>query len=235
MILTEQEISQREEDLLGLIEAIAEDMEPLAEDYEMTDEDAYIASIVMEHFVEHYKQPSLREATVMSLMGFDINDELYEEVIEMMLDESVGTFVAGAAHGIRNALSKFSASRAASAAKKAKMQKGAITTKYKTATKALKKAPAASGVIGGARAAFQQSKTAKLGDRADAASTKAAQTLSKQRSTQGKYQSNVQKSTNLANKIDTGISNVKNKVTGAVKTGAKKFGSALGKIAGRFA
>jgi predicted nucleic-acid-binding protein len=235
MILTEQEISQREEDLLGLIEAIAEDMEPLAEDYEMTEEDAYIASIVMEHFVEHYKQPSLREATVMSLMGFDINDELYEEVIDMLLDESIGTFVAGAAHGIRNAISKFSASRAASSAKKAKMQKAAITTKYKTASKALKKSPTSDTVMGGARSGFQQSKVAGMGDRAQKASDKAAQTLSKQRSTQGKYQANVQKSTNLANKIDTGVTNVKNKVTGAVKSGARKFGSALGKIAGRFA
>jgi predicted nucleic-acid-binding protein len=234
MILTEEQITQREEDLLGLIEAISEDMDPLAEDYEMTEEDAYIASIVMEHFVENYEQPTMREAVTMSLMGYDINDELYEEVIEMMLDESVGTFVAGAAHGIRKALSGFSASRAKSAAQKTKMRKTAITGKYKAATASAKKSPTG-GALGGVRAAFHASKTAKLGDRATSADAKASQAASKAKSAAGKHQSNVAKSTALAHKVDTGISNVKNKVTGAVKSGAKKFGSALGKLAGRFA
>ena len=235
MVLTEQQITQREEDLLGLIEAIAEDCFEFDDNYEMTDEDAYIASIVMEHFMENYQQPTLREATVMSLMDFDINDELYEEVIEMLLDESVGTFVAGAAHGIRNALSKYSSSRAASAAKKAKMGASGMTKKYKAYTSAVNKSPVKKGALGSFKSSFQLSKASKLGSRATAANTASQMALTKQRSTQGKYQSNVQKSTNLANKIDTGISNVKNKVVGVVKSGARKFGSALGKIAGRFA
>jgi predicted nucleic-acid-binding protein len=224
MILTEEQITQREEDLLGLIEAISEDMDPLAEDYEMTEEDAYIASIVMEHFVENYEQPTMREAVTMSLMGYDINDELYEEVIEMMLDESVGTFVAGAAHGIRNALSKFSASRAATASKKAKMKKTAITGKYNSSKNK-------TSVLG---KNFQAGKVDKLADRSTAADAKASMARKKQQSTQGKHQSNVEKSKNLAKKIDTGISNVKNKVTGVVKTGASRFGKALGRIAGSF-
>lgn len=235
MMLTEEQIAVREEALLGLIDSIAEDCSELPEDYQMTEEDAYIASIIMDHFVENYQQPTMREAVTMSLMGFDINDELYEEVIEMMLDESVGTFVAGAAHGIRNALSKFSASRASTAQKKAKMKSTAITKKYKDYTSAVKKTPIKKGVLGQAKAAFQSAKATKMGSRADASATNSAQALSKSRSAMGKHQSNIQKSTNLANKIDTGISNVKNKVRGAVTTGAKKFGSALGKIAGKFA
>jgi predicted nucleic-acid-binding protein len=206
MMIRQELNTQSEEALLGLMDIIAEDCSELSEDYEMTDEDAYIASIIMDHFVENYQHPTMREAVTMSLMGFDINDELYEEVIEIMLDESVGTFVAGAAHGIRNALSKYSASRASTAQKKAKMKSTAISKKYKDYTKSVKKTPIKKGVIGQAKAAYQDAKSIKLAQRADSSNYKSAQALSKSRSAMGKHQSDVQKSTNL-NSIDVTVAN----------------------------
>ena len=59
----------------------------------------------MQYFVEQYKEPSLEENINEAMTGYDINEELYLEIIEtILLDESIGGFLAGAVHGVGNYL-----------------------------------------------------------------------------------------------------------------------------------
>ena len=106
MYLTEAQKLQSEDLFIALVEAVSTEHYDMNEQYEMTEDDAYITSILMDYFVENYHHLTLKESAVQALTGVDVNEALFDELIEFMLDESIGTFVAGAAHGIRNLLSK---------------------------------------------------------------------------------------------------------------------------------
>ena len=230
MFLTEEEIQQRQDTFLEFVETMAEELyEGLDEDYEMTEEDAYYASIMMEHFVENYVQLSLKESAVLALTGQeDPNQELFEEYIEMALDESIGGVVAGAVHGIKNLLSRRKAKKAAAGAAGAKASANVIKGKMQKADKAAKGSKGLSGV-------FKQAKAAKLASRHEKSVEKSAAAQNAARAASKEHRSSLKARASLKSRIDTGVSNVKKKVVGAVKSGANKVAAAAGRVAGSLA
>mgnify|MGYP003704853123 FL=1 len=86
-------------------EFVQEHYPSINEDYEMTEQDYAAFECMVQHFVENYKLPNIFETVTEMGTGIDKNQNLFDELYETLLDESVGTFVAGAVHGIRNYLS----------------------------------------------------------------------------------------------------------------------------------
>jgi hypothetical protein len=226
MYLNEEQMAQREELFLELMETIAEELYESNPEYEMTEEDAYIASEIMEHFIENYVQLSLKESAILTLTGQeDPNQDLFEEIIELALDESIGGAVAGAVHGISNFLSGARKKRAAGAAAGAQKAHDSTYDKMRAAQKAAK---GSSGLVG----TFRRAKAASLEKRRGAAFDYAQAAHSKSQSSAAAHTQSLKKRVGLKQKIDTGISNIKNKVTGAVKRGAERVAGAAGRVAG---
>lgn len=120
MKLTEAQISSREEIFYELVEFIINEEYKIDEEYITTEEDIAIANGVMEYFVESFKEPTLQEAISSVMSGEDINEELYLEIVEnLLLDESIGTAIAGAVHGIGSWNADRKAKNATEAATKA--------------------------------------------------------------------------------------------------------------------
>jgi len=238
-ILTEEQIEDRQELFLTILDDYITENFNIGEKYEMTEEDAYIFSIMQEHFEDNFRFPTRQESVWESVTGLDINHALYEEIAEQMMDESIGTFVAGAAHGIRNALSKRKADRATSSKEKSKSEfekhvtnpgsKGVHKYKADAEQQALSAKKYASGVMGTAKKAFDQGRVTANKARAEKAKSTMKSAETARKSSVAKHQSNVAKTGALASKIDKGVENIKNKVKSAVTAGAAKVGGFLGK------
>jgi hypothetical protein len=230
MYLTEEQVQAREDIFIDLIEAISKSHYDLNEEYIMTEDDAYITSILMDFFVENYKQPTMRDSVVESYTGVGPNDELFEAMITLMLDESIGSFVAGAAHGLNKVFANKKQQRTggnvrstAHAARRAKSKYDLVGDKSEG-----KPVNTLSGAFHAGKLKTAGAKMQKAADKKhDAEQEHAAATKA--------HSDIVAKQKNLAQRIDTGISNVKNKVTGAVKSGANKVAGAIGRVAGHFA
>lgn len=234
---------ERQEIFLHILDDFINENYEVDEDYQMTEEDAYITSILLDYFEENYKFPTIEESTLEAITGYDTNTKLYEELQYALMDESIGTFVAGAAHGVRNAISAIQRNRAISAKHVAKAEHDRQLTNPGTKKKPIYKADVAqkqhdktnfdSGIVGNLKKGFSQGKIDKAREKA----TKAKQVMdaaeTKRKSLQAKHSNNVAKTGALANKIDTGISNVKNRVKQAISTGASRVGGILGRAVGR--
>ena len=240
--LTEEQIQDRNEVFFTILDDFITEHYNVHEDYEMTEEDAYITSILWEYFCENFRWPTLKESAIEAMTHKDINHDLYEELAEILLDESVGKFVAGAAYGIRNWLSGRKASRAT--AQKQKAAAGfekyrASPRSNKTIADVMQKKHDATnyggGISGAVKKGYQQSKITAIQNKASAAKNVMRAAETKRKSAVAKHQVNVARSTALSNKIDTGIQNIKNKVKSSVMSGASKIGSVFGSAAGKFA
>lgn len=217
MYLTEQQIKDRTELFFDIISDLAEDLYDVSDDHEPTEEDLYITSIMMEHFIETIKVPSLNESVQWVVTGQDPNKELYDELIDAMLDESIGSMVAGVAHGVQGAAAKIGKALAQRRAASLKQKASAAKAKAKQ----VKNAP---GVIGALKRGFYQAKSAKLSNKASIAATNRDAAVNKVKAVQSRK-------SRLAKKIDTGIQNVKSKVKSAITGGAASIGAAAGRLA----
>jgi len=224
MYLSEQYIQVREELFIDMVEAVSEEFYDMSSDYQITEDDEYITSLLMDYFVEHYQQPTMRDAVMESFSGVGPNDALYEELMEMMLDETIGTFVAGAAHGIRNFLGSRAKKSTQRTANKARAKASILKTKTATAAKNAKGST-------GISATFKNAKLNAIKKRSDAAELVHRTAQTNRDAAASKQKSNTAKTKDLANKIDTGITNVKNKV----KSGIHRISDVAGRIAGKFA
>lgn len=230
MMLTEEQVNHREDLFLDLIEQVADEAYDMNESYEMTEEDAYITSIIMEYFIENYKQPTLKESAFMSLTGTDINEELYVEVIDMLLDESVGTFVAGAVHGLRTVMAHIKSKQASKSSAGTRAAYKARVGKTAIANKALARHKSTSP-IGKLKATYLKSKAAETQGKEDKAASRNDAAVDRELKMKQAHTAAKAKKTSLANKIDTGITNAKNKV----KSGASRFAHAIARGAGKVA
>jgi hypothetical protein len=241
MDLTEQQIAYREEIFLEFLDTVSKDFYEVEEGYEMTEEDAYFASILMDYFVENYRQPTIQEAAGETLSGVSINEELISEMLEVMLDESLGTFIAGAAHGIRNLIAGHKAHKAAQGAEKAHAAERAAKEKHTAAKKDARAATnlKATGLKSTLKKAYHTAKTNTIASKAEKSHEKALDkhvaASNKASSAKKAHAAGVEKTHQLASRIDKGVENVKNKVKKAITPGAAKIASAAGKVAGKFA
>lgn len=234
--LTEEQIQERQELFFTILDNFINENYEVAEDYVMTEEDAYITSILLDYFEENYKFPTLKESALESITGYDINTPLYEEMAMILMDESIGTFIAGARHGIQDYLAtkrqeRTSAKRdVANVAKKDTAQ--ASKDKEKQLRTDTRSGAFGSGIKGDLKKSFAQggverakAKAAKAKAVFDKAHDKNWNALNKKATIQTNR-------ANLASKIDTGVANVKNKVKSAISTGAQKVGRFLGRAFG---
>jgi hypothetical protein len=217
MYLTEQQIKDRTELFFELISDLSEDLYDVSDDHEPTEEDLYITSIMMEHFIETIKVPSLNESVQWVVTGQDPNRELYNELIDVMLDEGIGSMIAGVAHGVQGAVAKVGKALAQRRAASLKQKASAAKAKAKQT----KNAP---GVIGALKRGFYQAKAEKLSTKASKAATNRDAAVNKVKAVQSRK-------SRLAKKIDTGIQNVKNRVKSAITGGAASIGAAAGRLA----
>lgn len=236
-LLSEQQVAFREQLFFSLIEQIVDEVYDIQEGYEPTDEDLYITSIVLEHFIENYKEIPISEAAASVINGTDINEELYQEIYDIILDESVGKFIAGARYAIKGLAAKagqklagMKASRAKAAASAAS-KKAAEYAKANKATLAPKKGQEPSGIMGAIKSGFVKAKHAKLQAKAKEAGYKSGQASTNLAAKRSAASSVRAQKSKLASKIDTGISNVKKKAKSAVTSGASRVGAAVGRLA----
>lgn len=231
MYLTEQQISNRESLFLEIIEELCSDLYNVSNDHEATEEDLYIASILMDHFVESLRLPSLDESVTWAITGMDPNTDLYEEIIDSMLDESVGSMVASAVHGVGGVLSQMKKRMAQKSASSAKTAASAARSKAQAAQQKAKASSKATGILGTIKSSFHKAKAAKLAGKAQAASLKASQAATNREAAANKAKAVQTRKSRLAQKIDTGISNIKSKVKSAITSGASRLGGAAGRLA----
>ena len=236
MYLTEAQKTQSEDLFMSLVEAVADEYYDMNEEYEMTDEDAYITSIFMEHFVENYKHLTLKESAYQALTGVDANEALYEEMITMMLDESLGSFVAGAAHGYKNYIAKRKNIKAGKAATSAGAKQQSIGRKKSSAAKKFtgKEYSAKSTKVkaSGLKGTYQQSKLDTLISKHHSAQELTKHLQKHQRGTKTALDTHHQHTKDLASKIDSHISALKDKIKTKVTSGAHKLASVAGRVAG---
>ena len=223
MKLTESQIASREELFYELIEFIVTEHYEFDPDYEITDEDAAITEGVMQYFVEQYKEPSLQENINEAVTGFNINEELYLDIIEtILLDESIGSFIAGAVHGAGNFLANQKAAHTSKVLSKSAKASMAAGSKRKRLN--LNKA-GDSGLMHSLKTTYQN----KLADRAS--KRQSDDTLANQ-AAHSKMRDKEAMRTGLANKIDTKIADtkekLKNKGIGFLHKIAGMAGTAMG-------
>ena len=234
--LTEEQIQEREEIFFTILNDFIEENFEVDEDYVMTEEDAYVTSVMLEYFEENFKFPTLKESALEAITGYDINTPLYEEMYLALLDESIGKFVAGARYGIQNFLARKNQERLSAKADVArtKSKEAAATAKE---TEKQFKADTKSGSFGtGVKGAFKKAYASGGVEKAVAKAKKAKDIAqikhNKQWDARAKASGIESKREGLANKIDTGISNIKNRVKSAVTTGAQRVGGILGRAFG---
>jgi len=234
MYLTEEQIHQREELFLALIEDITAEHYDVTEDHIASEEELYVTSIIMEYFVEEYKKLSINESALFSTYGIDPNIDLYFELEEILLDESIGSMVAGAVHGMGGLVAKvgkkMAQSKAATAKAKASAAKAKATAAAKTASQTAKNK---SGLIGSIKAGFHKAKAEKLAGQAEKAKLAASKAATDRDAAANKSKAVQTRRARLASKIDTGLSNIKNKVSSAVRSGAERMGAVAGRLAAR--
>lgn len=231
MYLTEQQIQERTELFFDLIADLTEELYEVSEDHEPTEEELYITSILMDHFIEEMKVPSLNESVTWAVTGQDPNQVLYDELIDALLDESIGSMVAGAVHGVQGAVAKVGKALAQRKAASLKQKASAAKQKAGMAAKTAKQASKAPGIVGALKSGFAKSKAEKLAQKADVAGSKAGIAATNRNAAANKVKAIQTRKSRLANKIDTGIQNIKSKVKSAVTGGAAKIGAAAGRLA----
>jgi hypothetical protein len=177
------------------------------QEYQATEEDYAAFEAVVEHFVENYKHPTIFEAAWESHTGNNINQELFDEMYETLLDEGLGKFVAGAVHGIRNYFSGRKAEKTQQNLNKAK-EKYAANKKVASSR--------GGGFMGAAKRGYAKSRERTLGKNIGK-KTAAANVA------QSAHAENKRKTTNLARRIDRKVSNVGSKIGGAVGSFVSKF------------
>jgi len=232
--LTEQQREEVEDIFFNFVDTFIEENYEVPESYQMTEEEAYIASIIMEHFEENYKFPTLEESVMDVFTGQDPNTVLFDEIYEALFDESVGSMVAGLRYGIKDYLSRRAKGKAASQASAAKERSGQMQAKAKQAAATARTAAVGTNPIQRAKYAYSVNKSKSLADRADKAKQSYRDAETRRKSKTATAGNVAYKRQALGQKIDTGISNVKNRVKSAVSSGASRIGGALGRAAARF-
>lgn len=232
MLLTERQLTQVEEQFVALLENIIDEHYEVDPAHETTEEDLYITSVVLEHFVENYRLMNVNESIFSSVYGVDPNTSLYMEIEEMLLDESVGKFVAGAVHGIGGLIAKLAKKKAQRKAAGAKVAASMAKQKATTTAKAAKAGEKTNkGLMGVVKSGFQQARAQKSAEKSDAAQTRASVAASERDAAANRAKAAEARKKKLANKIDTGIQDIKNKAKEKITAGAHRIGSAIGRLA----
>lgn len=251
-LLTEEELATREDIFFAVVNEIVTEHYPDVALEPLTEEDAYLFSILLDHFVEEYKNPTLYETYVASTLGQDApdhNDALYEELVDLLLDESIGSKIASIAHGVQHFLAGKKHGHLVK--RKAGAEAKVASAKKKSAAYARKmgKQPKASGVAGHLKSGWQKERSAVLKGRVASAKAEHGKAEKRAQAAETQHQEAGAKRSELAKKIDTGIaakkselarkvhagvSNVKKKVTSTINKGATRLGAAASRVASKF-
>lgn len=230
----QRDVEQLEEDVFSFISDIVYDNYVLSEDtVEPTEDDLYVLSLVIEYAVQNSQDPDI------------------EEIVEQLcLDESIGSAIATAVHGLAN---KFRQNRLQSAANK--QQKASDKLKRsENITKSANRPPAGGGILSRlahkVRVGFHKARQGSYRKSAEKATAAHA-------TAQAKADAGQKRQSDLSAKIDTGIDKAKSavkskvdqaksaikskvqsakaKVGSAVEKGAEKVGNIAGRVVNKVA
>lgn len=231
------EITENDKLFLDMMQNFVDYQYEVDEDYEPTDEDNYIFSIIYEYFLENFQEPTSDDLILEEISGYDVNEKLYEEIFQVLMDESVGKFVAGAVHGAKNLALKGGKAYAKFALNRARDKEKANVSKSKAYNRDVKKIEKAgtekiSSPMADAQKAYRQQKQNVLAKKAEKAVMKRkAQGVASQRAS-GKLVAHQQKTSDLAKRIDKGISDFKQKTKNKINAGVQKVAGIMGRAAG---
>jgi len=210
MIISEEKIKYQ---IDIFAEYMSEMSDEVSSDIILEDKDAdEISGIILEYFLENYHQPTLKEAAFNCITGIDPNQELYQTIAELFLDETIGGFIAGAANFVGNAMAKRSANKASNAYNKANTKSTKVANK------------AASTTSNGIVKAFRNARANKF-------NAKTSLALNKSKAANTNHQDRLAKTDAMKQRIDNKISSVKNGIKNAPKT----IAGAVGSFSARFA
>lgn len=233
-----EQSEQKYDIIFGILNDFVNENFHIDENYEMTEEDAYITSIIVDYFQENFKFPTLEESVVESVTGVNINHNLYYDLADVLMDESIGTFVAGAAHGISNYLAKRKFNSSDRKLQNAKPEPDDIQYYDKHSLRSGRKVLAhkelarhiSNKQYSGLSGIYNKYKDQKELNRSKEYYNKVRANVknatAKQKNAKQKLNDVETRRNNLATKIDTGINNIKNVVKHPIKTAA----STLSKI-----
>lgn len=233
-MLTEEQLLERDETFLAILEDFIEENYEVDKDYVMTEEDLAVIMSLKEYFDESFKVPTLEESCLEVITSYDINTKFYEEFNGIMLDESIGKAVAGAIYHIKPLVSRIKADAARKAFQKSAQEHERLKD---VQTKQTSQAP---------QSTFQKAKAERIAKRVSQAGEARAKALKTQKSAIAK-QGNIEGRKEMMGKnIDTAIQKKKegiikragelrDKAKQAIKTGKEKVSGFFGDIAGRLA
>lgn len=234
---TQVEITENDKLFLNMMENFVDYQYEIDEDYQVTEDDQYIFSIIYEHFLENFKEPGSDDIILEDITGYDVNEKLWEEIHQVLLDESIGKYVAGAIHGMKHVALQGGKAYAKFALDRARAKERAKTGKSRNYNKQVKNIAKAgtekiSSPMKDAQAAYRAQKQNVLAQKADKAVTKRkAMGVASQRAS-GKLTYHKQKTSDLATKIDKGISDLKQRTKQRINTGVQRVAGILGRAAG---
>jgi hypothetical protein len=189
----QHDVEQLEEDIFSFISDIVYENYVLSEDtVEPTEEDLYVLNLVIEYAIDNSQDPDI------------------EEIVEqLVLDESIGSAIATAVHGIAN---KFRQNRLQSATNK--QQKASDKLKRsENITKSANRPPAGGGILSRlahkVRVGFHKARQGSYRKSAEKATAAHA-------TAQAKADAGQKRQSDLSAKIDTGIDKAKSAVQSRV-------------------
>lgn len=192
-----------------------------------------IYEVLEEIFIENYKPVTIEES-VMAIFTQtkDPNEALIEAITEALLDESIGSAVATAVHGLGHRIAAYKAGKAQAAEKmRTAAQNKAVSAAGAAASRAKSVEKKSSGGIKGAfKTAVAQGRAEKAKGVAKKAYAAGMAARQKAKEAEETLSAKEKKRTELASKIDTRVGAAKQ----AVQSGAKKVAGAVGRFIGRF-
>lgn len=190
-----------------------------------------IYEVLESYFVENYKSYSVQETVHHVVMGSVPNEDLYDIIAEMVLDESIGSAIATAVHGIGQSIAKKRAQMAdKSASKKTEKARSSVSKAGAAASRAKSANRSVEGIKGHFKAALQKSRADKASQKAKGDVAKGKLARDRAASMNKSAEDKAKARENLAKRIDNKISDTKK----AVKNKANKAASTIGRIAGKF-
>jgi hypothetical protein len=237
MFLTEQQINHSVAEFYSLVESVVDENYDVDPSYEVSEEDLAIATVVMEYFIENYKHLSLTESYLASRSDdADSNEALLLALEELILDESIGSFIAGARHGIGNALNAAKEKFALHRFNRAKDKANSAADKERAQSRVARSAATnGGGVMDRVKSAFQSGKHKSMQATALKKRDKAGKAFVKYDDAVVKKSQGIKKSQDMANKIDNHVSNMKKRVSGFMQRAASGAAGVAGRVAGAVA
>lgn len=117
-LITEQKRDLAQDIAVGFIFEFVNEHYPISEEiHECNDRDLVVFEELVDYFIENYTHSLMGDSTTNPK-----NEQLFDDMYEFLLDESIGSAISSAVHGVSGYLAKRQATKAAGNLEKAKTE-----------------------------------------------------------------------------------------------------------------